>query len=294
MIRTTSWTLSFGQKAGTCGRMPDLKRFPMWLLAGWLSWFSVAGQAQTVGLLREVWEGIGGVSVSDLTSSPDFPDHPTSKNYITDFFEAPTDVLESYGQRMHGYVVAPLTGDYTFWIATDDGGSLLLSTDENPANAREIASVNGWTPPRVWESEPNQRSSAIRLAAGRAYYISALMKEGGGGDNLAVRWLMPNGVDQAPIVGTNLLPFGISFSPPGHRAPAVQHLGGGRRLRPVQGRTQHGRSGQLSVEAQRLGGWRVGMDLNWSMDRYGSPTKTPGLPSPSPIDLAASPAPKRC
>ncbi|MBL9139337.1 MAG: lamin tail domain-containing protein, partial [Verrucomicrobiales bacterium] len=62
--------------------------------------------------------------------------------------------------------------------------------------------------------EPNQRSSPIRLTAGRAYYVSALMKEGGGGDNLAVRWLMPNGVDQAPIVGTNLLPFGVSFTPP--------------------------------------------------------------------------------
>ncbi|MCC7375888.1 MAG: lamin tail domain-containing protein [Verrucomicrobiales bacterium] len=194
--------------------MPDSKRFRWWWLAGWLVWVSAAGQAQTVGLLREVWEGIEGGSVSDLTSSPNYPDHPTSSNYVTDFFEAPTDVLESYGQRMHGYVVAPLTGDYTFWIASDDGGSLLLSTDENPANAREVASVRSWTPPRVWENEANQRSAAIRLTAGKAYYISALMKEGGGGDNLAVRWLMPNGVDQAPIVGTNLLPFGISFTSP--------------------------------------------------------------------------------
>lgn len=40
------------------------------------------------------------------------------------------------------------------------------------------------------------------------------MKEQGGGDNLAVRWLMPNGIDQAPIVATNLLPWGVSFAPP--------------------------------------------------------------------------------
>lgn len=62
---------------------------------------------QSIGLLREVWEGIGGASVSHLTSAPDFPDRPTSRNYVTDFFEAPTDVLENYGQRMHGYVIPP-------------------------------------------------------------------------------------------------------------------------------------------------------------------------------------------
>ncbi len=175
---------------------------------------SFPATAQTVGLLREVWEGINGTDLSALTSSANYPNRPTSKNYVTDYFESPTDILENYGQRMHGYVVPPLTGNYTFWVATDDQGALYLSSDENPANSRLIASVNGWTPPRQWEVESNQRSAAIRLVAGKAYYVSALMKEGGGGDNLAVRWLMPNGVDQAPIVATNLLPFGVSFTAP--------------------------------------------------------------------------------
>ncbi|MBL9126744.1 MAG: hypothetical protein JNL97_03810, partial [Verrucomicrobiales bacterium] len=188
-----------------------------------LAWVTLLGltpfasslvSAQNLGLLREVWEGIDGNDLSALTSSPDYPSRPTSRNYVTDLFESPTDVLESYGQRMHGYVVPPITGDYVFWIATDDQGALYLGTDENPATARIIAQVNGWTPPRQWEVESNQRSAPIRLLAGKAYYVSALMKEGGGGDNLAVRWLMPNGVDQGPIVATNLLPFGVSFTAP--------------------------------------------------------------------------------
>ncbi|MGE3310063.1 MAG: lamin tail domain-containing protein, partial [Limisphaerales bacterium] len=169
---------------------------------------------QSVGLLREVWQGIDGTDLSALTSSPNYPDRPTSRNFVTDLFESPTDILENYGQRMHGYVVPPITGNYTFWVSTDDQGALYLSSDENPSNSRLIARVDGWTPPRQWEVESNQRSAAIPLVAGKAYYISALMKEGGGGDNLAVRWLMPNGVDQAPIVATNLLPFGISFTAP--------------------------------------------------------------------------------
>ena len=90
-----------------------------------LAWLLVItnSHSQTVGVLREVWEGIGGVAVADLTGSPNYPDHPTSTNFVTDLFEAPTDVLESYGQRMHGYVIPPLTGNYTFWIASDDGGT---------------------------------------------------------------------------------------------------------------------------------------------------------------------------
>ena len=152
----------------------------------------VFGQPPAYGLLREVWEGIPSERLSMLTDSPDYPDRPTSTNYVTDLFEAPTDVLDNYGQRMHGYVVAPQTGNYTFWIASDDNGALYLSTDENPANARVIATVNSWTSARGWDWEANQRSEPIALIGGRIYYIAALMKEGGG-DNLAVRWLMPDG-----------------------------------------------------------------------------------------------------
>lgn len=166
------------------------------------------------GLLREVWENLSGGDLGSLTNSPGYPQQPTSTNYVTDFFEAPTDVLDSYGQRLHGYLLPPLSGAYTFWVASDDNGALFLSTDENPANVRLIAHVPGWTPAREWGRYPEQQSAPITLTAGKTYYLSALMKEGGGGDNLAVRWLMPNGLEQAPMVATNLLPFGISFSAP--------------------------------------------------------------------------------
>ncbi len=180
--------------------------------------FVVPSRAQTVGLLREVWEGIDGAAVLDLTQSPDFPDHPTSTNFIEDLFEAPTDVLDNYGQRLRGYIVPPQTGNYTFWVASDDGGDLYLSQDEDPAHAILIARVDSWTSSREWTKESNQESAPVALTAGRAYYVAALMKEAGGGDNLAVRWRMPDGTDQAPIVGTNLLPWGISFEAPAFSA----------------------------------------------------------------------------
>src|SRR5690349_4239773 len=65
---------------------------------------------QAGSILREVWEGIPGTAISDLTNSVEFPDHPTSTNLVTDYFEAPTDVLDNYGQRMHGYIIPPVSG----------------------------------------------------------------------------------------------------------------------------------------------------------------------------------------
>jgi hypothetical protein len=165
-------------------------------------------------ILREVYQGIGGTAISDLTNNPAYPDSPTLTNFVTDFFESPSNIDDNYGQRMHGYIVPPVTGDYTFWIATDDNGVLFLSSDDNPANAQAICSEPGWSPSRVWTSYPEQQSAPQTLQAGKAYYVAALMKEGGGGDNLAVRWLRPDGLDEGPIPAQYLLPYGTTFNPP--------------------------------------------------------------------------------
>jgi len=169
---------------------------------------------QAGSILREVWQGLPGTIVSDLTSSPNYPGNPTSTNLVTGYFEAPIDVLDQYGQRMHGYLVPPQTGNYTFWIASDDGGELWLSTDEDPANVQLIGSVVGWTSSRQWTKEANQQSASIPLQEGRFYYISALMKEHGGGDNLAVKWRRPDNVEQGPIPATYLEPWGLALEPP--------------------------------------------------------------------------------
>ena len=139
-------------------------------------------QGQSNGLLREVYENIGGATVSDLIAHESFPGQPTSESII-ESFETPTDVAEDYGQKVSGFVLPPLTGDYVFWIASDDGGALFLSTDETPSKTREIAAVPGWTSSRQWTKYDQQKSEPIRLVQGRRYYVEALMKERGGGDN---------------------------------------------------------------------------------------------------------------
>ena len=120
-------------------------------------------------------------------------------------FECPADWADDYGTRVRGYLHPPATGDYTFWIASDDAGELWLSTDDSPERLRRIAFLETWTPPREWERFPAQTSAPIALEAGRVYYIEALHKEGGGNDHLAVAWSGPR-LEQAVIAGRFLSP----------------------------------------------------------------------------------------
>src|SRR6185295_14764817 len=84
------------------------------------------------------------------------------------------------------------------------------STTESPAQRVQIANVNAWTSSREWTKEPNQQSATnIALVANQRYYMEALQKEGGGGDNLAVRWRLPNGVIEEPIPNKSLLVYGL-------------------------------------------------------------------------------------
>src|SRR5882757_7070 len=113
--------------------------------------------AQTTGVLREVYSGIGGTTVADLTNNVNFPNNPSSQEVLPEF-EAPTDVAEDYGQRLTAYVVAPTSGNYVFWIASDDNSTLFLSTDDTPVRKRVIASVPGWTTSRSWDCYAEQQS----------------------------------------------------------------------------------------------------------------------------------------
>ncbi len=151
------------------------------------------------GLFREVYYGISGSSVSDLINSGRLESGPDESGLLTNLFETPVDMADDYGQRVSGLLNPPATGEYRFWIASDDGGNLYLSTDESPANAVRIAHVPGWTNSRQWTKYPEQESAPIHLEAGKRYYMMALMKEGGGGDNLAVRWRKPDGVFETPM-----------------------------------------------------------------------------------------------
>ncbi|WP_162053290.1 PA14 domain-containing protein [Pontibacter pamirensis] len=163
----------------------------------------------TGSILREQWNDILGKSVVGIPLGT----KPTSTSQLS-LFEAPTNIGSNYGARVSGYICPPQTGDYTFFIAGDDNAELWLSTDDSPANKKKIASVTGYTSSRQWNKYASQKSAAVRLEAGKKYYIEALHKEASGSDNLAVAWAWPDGTMEAPIAGNKLSPAEQAPAPP--------------------------------------------------------------------------------
>lgn len=114
---------------------------------------------------------------------------------------------DNYSQRVSGWFKAPTTGNYTWYLASDDDCDLFLSTDSNPANKRMIAQQISWCGFRkyttgndilekcsdTWTAEPfgvPPYSLGIPLVADQLYYLEAVMHQGGGGDNLSVTYRM--------------------------------------------------------------------------------------------------------
>jgi aryl-phospho-beta-D-glucosidase BglC (GH1 family) len=167
--------------------------------------FVPTGTGGTGTILREYWLSLTGTGVSSLTGSSAYPNSPTGSEQLTSL-EGATNVADNYGARIRGYVHPLVSGAYTFWLASDDGGDLLLSTNDNPANATRIAYVTEWTGSREWGKYASQRSAPVNLVAGQKYYIEVLHKEATGGDNFAVSWQGP-GIAQTVISGNLLSPF---------------------------------------------------------------------------------------
>jgi signal transduction histidine kinase len=142
-----------------------------------------------------------------LTIFPDYPHRPSGWQ-IRRSFEAPNNWGEYHLTRMRGFLHPPASGQYTFWIASDNSSELWLSTDVERSKMRKIASVARyeWTLVHEWTKFPSQRSEKIWLNAGQAYYIEALQEQTGGGDNLGVAWQGPD-VNRSVIGADYLTPW---------------------------------------------------------------------------------------
>jgi signal transduction histidine kinase len=110
--------------------------------------------------------------------------------------------------RMRGCLHPQITGDYRFWIASDNSSELWLSTDADPSKARKIASIArfGWVGPHEWSRFPSQRSEPILLKAGETYYIEALQEQTTEASHLSVAWQGPSlGGSAISVIGGRYL-----------------------------------------------------------------------------------------
>ncbi|HTI69055.1 MAG TPA: response regulator [Candidatus Limnocylindria bacterium] len=121
-------------------------------------------------------------------------------------FASPSQLNYPYVTRYRGWLKPKATGDYTFWISSDDSGTLWLGTNAAPESKHIVASVNGWTYPQEWERFPSQHSDPQHLEADKSYYVEALQVNGDGEGHFAAAWQGP-GVDRCVIGSTYLSPW---------------------------------------------------------------------------------------
>jgi fibronectin type 3 domain-containing protein len=157
-------------------------------------------------VLREYWLNIGaGTAVSDLTGNAAFPNNPTGRDYRIVGFESPANWTTNYGERDRAYLVPAVSGNYTFWIASDDTSTLYLSPSADPNAKTTIAYLSSASGSRNWSfASAQQRSNTISLVAGQKYYLEALMKQAAGNSALAVAWLRPDAVSSLTATYSSL------------------------------------------------------------------------------------------
>ena len=162
-----------------------------------------------------------GSGVSRLQSDVNYPNAPQT-NAIANVFNSGAlysgndlnnnpafgALGDNYGSVLSAWITPTVSGDYTFFLASDDASQLYLSPSADPALAALIAEEATCCHPFM---EPvygmPQTSGPQTLTAGVPYFIKALHSEGGGGDWVKVAWRISTDTSNS----TNLPPIASSF-----------------------------------------------------------------------------------
>lgn len=156
------------------------------------------------GLSQDIWFGVSGRSIPECRESPVYYQEPSTSSLVAnvDFTSAGNN---NYLRRLRGTVTAPVSGDYFFWIASDERSELWLSSDSTKFSKNLVAFVAGRNQRHQFDRFFRQRTAKISLEAGEQYYIEIFHKDAFGDDHLSLAWTVP-GQERAII-------------PPGHFQP---------------------------------------------------------------------------
>ncbi len=169
---------------------------------------TTTGDGKANALMRDYWWNVplnqaGALSVINLKAFADYPNQPHGRSFVANGANAPRNTTGKFGERIRGYITAPVTGQYKFWVAGNFNGEFWLSSDASPANLRSQAIgkiVNGTY--QVWNSRADQNSSGqtpaipvswVTLTAGQSYYFELLVASHDGKDCATLAWSKPNG-----------------------------------------------------------------------------------------------------
>lgn len=152
------------------------------------------------GLVFEAFNGtagpeiaglIPGNAVSILTSHPSYPSNASevllmpglSTRLVTGY---DGNSHEAYGARIRGLFFPPESGNWVFYISSDDSSQLFMNTNGPSAAGKTLIAQQPGCCNNFTYSPGNLSSFPIPLVGGQAYYIEGIFKEGVGGDYMVV------------------------------------------------------------------------------------------------------------
>ena len=158
-------------------------------------------------LSRELWFDVPGTSAAGLYENPVLFDSADTKDLV-DAALVPANIGNNYIQRLRGYLNPATSGDYTFWISSDDHSELWLSTGDSKFDRVKIASLSGASNVNAWDDQSSQMSVTIPLLAGQSYFLEVLHKEGAVSDHVEVAW-QPAGGTREVIPASAIESFAV-------------------------------------------------------------------------------------
>ena len=162
------------------------------------------------GVLKfSYWGGITGTSVDGLTSDPRYPVSPDQVMGLLSFNSRdafPNDSHENYGATIEGFLTPTESGDYDFFLRSDDASQLFISTDATEANLVMVAEETGCCDAyhETGNGDAETTQAPIALVAGKAYFVRLIYKEGGGGDYGQAAWRKTT--DKTPAASLQPIP----------------------------------------------------------------------------------------
>jgi uncharacterized protein (DUF1800 family) len=158
------------------------------------------------GLSHEIWNDVAGASLQALP----LHESPDSVATVAEA-SAPPNLGDGFGDRLRGWLTAPATGNYTFFLTTaDENAELWVSASDDASRRLKRSFLQNAAPAGAWNGQPTQKSLPMRLRAGQRYYLEAIRKEAGGADQFSIGWRRP--ADGDGDVPTEIIP-GYCLSP---------------------------------------------------------------------------------
>jgi hypothetical protein len=174
-------------------------------------------------VLFEAYNTGAGTSVEEIYQEPTFPREPRERCYISGFdsrLAYGDNHHEQYGARIRGFFVPKASGNYIFYLRSDDSSRLWFNPAGPEPEGKQLLleELLCCGPFSALASNPQA------LTAGTPYYIEGLYKEDLGGDYMQVAAKL----ETDPTSPNNLLPISGSelalYADPHASLPLVARL----------------------------------------------------------------------